>query len=61
MVEVQTKEQEIFKFFKDMGYILFNPNMYQIDNTKDLNKNIFCFHKEKHADLMSCIRIKPIN
>ncbi|MDB9985051.1 FkbM family methyltransferase [Gammaproteobacteria bacterium] len=61
MVEVQTERQEILKFFKDMDYILFNPNMYQIDNTKDLNKNIFCFHKEKHADLMSCIRIKPIN
>jgi len=61
MVEVQTEREEIFKFFKDRGYILFNSKMHQIDNAKDLNKNIFCFHKEKHAALLSCICIKPIN
>lgn len=58
MVEIQASHNEIFEFFNALGYFLFNEGLDDLKRPSDLVGNTFCFHKDKHRQLISDLRSK---
>lgn len=55
MVEVQRNHEEIFDFFYQKNYLMFNVNGKNVDKNYLINcdtQNIFCFHQQKHKELL---------
>lgn len=57
MVEVQASHNEIFHFFKNEDYLLFNEDLDVAKQPSDLRSNTFCLHRIKHAKLISSLGI----
>jgi FkbM family methyltransferase len=49
MVEVQANEYEIYAFFSNNGYFMFNDSGVELLSPRSLEGNVFCLHKDKHS------------
>ena len=53
MVEVQMNQREIDTFFESLGYAVLQENGQRMPY--DLIGNVFCFHREKHKNLIESL------
>jgi FkbM family methyltransferase len=58
MVEVQASHDEIFNYFTEQNYILFNDELRTMRCSSELKQNIFCLHQEEHAGLIQDLGLK---
>lgn len=56
MVEVQANEKEIFYFFKEKGYVLFDQFCIELSSSEFLKNNVFCLHTLNHANFIEQFR-----
>ncbi len=56
MVEIQASYSEIFSFFVEQDYLLFNEQREVITNYNNLRANTFCLHKKKHEEQISRLK-----
>jgi FkbM family methyltransferase len=55
MVEVQANREEIYAMFNVLIYMMFDENRAQAKVPQNLNGNMFCLHKTKHAEILQRI------
>lgn len=52
MVEIQSRKQQALALLSELGYRFFNPRLAPVSRPEELEVNTFCFHRERHADLL---------
>lgn len=52
MVEIQANEFEIWDFFCENDYVLFDENCQLFHNHSDLSGNVFCLSSIQHRELI---------
>jgi FkbM family methyltransferase len=57
MVEVQSNQKEIFAWLTEKDYILVNDVCKRLKSPSSLKGNIFCLHKNRHAEIIGKMNI----
>lgn len=53
MIEIQAHRPEIFNLLTNSGYRLFSPGLKQLRSPERLDANVFAFHADHHAALLT--------